>query len=165
MNTRDRIDDIFEVTFKNKSNDPGHGFVPHNHDVDYRGLRVMMRPSVFLKLAHSLPYTDLGSMKFLRGALKKGEAFGSPFLQIAWANDQMVTVSQKDRGSWWATGHEGRHRMMSILADEGDSPVEVHLFVSPGRARDITGPQLISLESGIHSEEDAWVPNAVEEIL
>lgn len=115
-------------------NKHGVGSVPKNQDVDYFGIRVNMKPSVFLKLALPLKETK-SSLSMLINHVSLGGAIGAPFLNISlpqeWLEhnfDQPATV----------TGHEGRHRMLAIEGVFGDQPVETHLFFPGLRKRHLT---------------------------
>lgn len=158
---RHQIDRLFErpiseVVFGNTTNAPGHGHVPYNAEVDYFGLRVLMRPTVFLELALPLPNPRSDTVQFLRGALSRKEAFGSPFLNVKWVD-----------GDWKVNGHEGRHRMKAVLAEEGNDPIEVHIFPQGGmRRRHLDEPMMAALKHGIFCQSgDTYVPNAVVKIL
>lgn len=116
---------LSEVNIDNKK---GWGSVPYNQEVDYMGLRVKMKPSMFLKLAAKTSSDVSDEMK---SHIKSGGSIGAPFLQFRIPEDfkEPPTV----------IGHEGRHRMMAIQQIEGDRPIEVHIFISGfiSRARHI----------------------------
>ena len=67
---------LSEVKIDNKD---GAGAVPYNQDVDYFGLRVMMRPSTFLRLAAPLGQEHSAE---LEKYIADGGAIGAPFLEI-----------------------------------------------------------------------------------
>ncbi len=104
-------------------NEKGWGSVPNNRNVDYLGLRAMVKPSMFFKLAHKLdrPFTAADIEKHIRS----GGAIGAPFLVIAipqdWFDGDMTMPAE-------IYGHEGRNRMIAVHNAEGDQPVETHLF-------------------------------------
>jgi hypothetical protein len=129
-------------------NEKGWGAVPLNRSVDYHGLPVLMRPSVFLKLAAPDPHGY--SAKDIEQHIKSGGAIASPFLGIRippeWEDSNFNNAALVE-------GHEGRNRMKAILAAEGDDPVEVHLFPKGGiRRRHIKDDWIKSMQSGMHSE-------------
>jgi len=102
------------------------GLTPNNTNVDYLGLRVAMRPSIFLKLAAPIgPHPTPGAIEFMRDELRQGRPFASPFLILSipdqWKRDNYAATARVD-------GHEGRHRLTAILETEGDDPLEIHLF-------------------------------------
>jgi hypothetical protein len=134
----------------------GKGAVPHNQDVDYFGLRVKMKPSMFLKLALPLNVRDDDAETIDHLAqVKDTEGFGAPFLDIKFPKDWFdgdISVPAR------VAGHDGRHRMLAILKSEGDDPVEVHLFPRDGvRGRDITDEMIKALEGAMVSQSGAFV--------
>ena len=115
-------------------NRDGIGAVPYNQDVDYFGLRVAMRPSMFLKLALPMNNSaeDQASIEHIIKQ-KDTEGIGAPFLNITIPDEwETGDLSKPAR----VTGHDGRHRMAAILKSEGDEPVETHLFPAYLRRRD-----------------------------
>lgn len=125
----------------NMDSENGLGQVPNNSNVDYMGLRVLMKPSVFLKLALPFSPDSKGeeNIVYMVKLIKEGKPIAPPFLQIeipeVWEKGLTGTPAKID-------GHEGRHRMTAIKIAEGDHPVEVHLFPKYYRNRHIT-PQWI----------------------
>lgn len=59
-----------EVTIDNLK---GLGNVPNNDNIDYLGLRVQMKPSVFLKLAAHLPRDQATSVDHIKAHIQQGE--------------------------------------------------------------------------------------------
>lgn len=118
-----RAREFLEHKIDNRS---GIGAVPYNQDVDYFGLRVAMRPSVFLKLALPMngSQTDREAIEYVKQNMDS-QGIGAPFLTIdipsEWEDGDVTEPAR-------ITGHDGRHRMAAILQSEGDDPVEVHLF-------------------------------------
>lgn len=74
--------DLDELRIDNKH---GWGAVPDNQNVDYKGLRVKIKPSVFLKLAHRLDRAF--SADDIERHIKSDGAIGAPFLVIAIPQD------------------------------------------------------------------------------
>lgn len=109
-------------------NETGIGQVPNNANVDYLGLRVLMKPSQFLKLAHDV-MVPRQSKEHIKAAIQGGAAIGAPFLNIdipkKWQDNDMSIAAH-------VIGHEGRHRMMAVKELSGDIPLEVHLFFLGG---------------------------------
>ena len=147
----------------NLDNERGLGRVPDNGNIDYKGFRTMMKPTVFLKLAKPLPESHRSSgYPELVQKIKSGEAIGSPFLSIeipdGW-EDEPPDFTRPTR----VTGHEGRHRMNAILELEGDVPVEVHLWgrfeKSELRRRYLTDEMFDELEKGLVSETGQYIAN------
>ena len=149
---------IREAVYGNTMQAPGHGWTSVNSDIDYFGVRVLMRPSNYLKLARPLPVPKDSSLQFLRKAVRNQEPLGSSWLNVEW--DHRVP-------SWTVVGHEGRHRMLAIQMEEGDAPTEVHIKPTGSiRRRHMTPEMLEELKTGIFSEVgDIFVRGAVEEIL
>jgi hypothetical protein len=126
---------IDEVNIDNRE---GWGNVPLNSNVDYRGLRVMMRPSQFLSIAHEL--ADPVSAKDIEQHLRSGGSIAAPFLDIKIPYEWEDGDYSQPAKIW---GHEGRNRMLAVQKSEGDAPIEVHLFPNgEWRARDLT-PEII----------------------
>ena len=126
----------------------GLGSVPYNSNVDYMGLRVLMRPSVFLKLAREL--REPRSVEYIIKHMEQGGALGQPFLTVdipeEWRDGDFKNYAK-------IAGHEGRNRMMAIMKLEGDAPVEVHLFPRGGfRARHLTPEIIEQLQAGLYNE-------------
>ena len=116
---------ISEYKADNDINGKGLGTTGYNSNVDYRGLRVLMKPSVFLSLAAHL--SEPSSVDYIVQHMKNGGALGSPFLIV----DIPEKYFEGDfTGLNYAkvVGHEGRNRMIAIQKLEGDAPVEVHIF-------------------------------------
>ena len=110
-------------------NEAGAGATPNNANVDYRGMRVLMKPSTFLALAAKLP--DDENYDRLLTHIQNGNAVAAPFLEIAapdeWRANEDYSLPAK------VYGHDGRHRMLAIKHVDGDVPVEVHLFLMSQR--------------------------------
>jgi len=129
-------------------NQQGAGAVPYNQDVDYFGLRVMMKPSTFLRLAAPLGQEHSAE---LEKYIADGGAIGAPFLEIKipqeWDDGDYSKTAQ-------VAGHEGRNRMTAVKKLEGDAPIEVHIFPRGGyRARDITPEFRAALVRGLQAEK------------
>ena len=124
----------------------GLGSVPWNQEVDYMGLRVMMKPSMFLKLALPLNKSteDAKTIDYLEQH-KDDEGFGAPFLQV-----------DMNRDFPRITGHDGRHRMEAVLQSEGDHPVEVHIFPRGMRNRDMTPEVVDKLNDLVISQDGKY---------
>lgn len=128
-------------------NQKGAGAVPHNADIDYFGLRVLMRPSMFLKLA--TPLGEPIDPKFEK-YISDGGAIGAPFLEVyipqEWDDgkfDKPARVAQ----------HDGRNRMTIVQKQEGNAPIEVHILPRGGyRARDLTPEYVAALNQHLYAQ-------------
>lgn len=143
----------FIIEYK-ADNREGLGAVPYNADVDYFGLRVLMKPSTFLKLA--LPLDTPSSVDHIVQHLENGGSLGSPFLQVdipeEWESGDVEKPAR-------VSGHEGRNRMLAIQKVEGDNPVEVHLFPRYYRNRHMTDEWIKALNDGmINQEKSRLIP-------
>ena len=144
MRVHDLLDEVII------DNEHGWGQVPLNMEVKHHGLRVLMQPSVFLKLAYGL---DRDASPKVVDHIRTGGSIGAPFLEISipktwplnidrWESEEPEHVSFAVPAR--VAGHEGRNRMTAIKQLEGDSPIEVHLFFRHHiRRRHIT-PEIIS---------------------
>jgi spore germination cell wall hydrolase CwlJ-like protein/DNA invertase Pin-like site-specific DNA recombinase len=126
----------------------GLGSVPYNQNVDYFGLRVMMKPSTFLSLA--LPLNEPRSVEYIMQHMKNGGALGAPFLYVKipadWEEGDLMRPAS-------ISGHEGRNRMLAIQKLEGDDPVEVHLLLQGGmRARHLNPGMIKELQNGMMNQ-------------
>ena len=116
---------ISEYKADNDINGKGLGTTGYNSNVDYRGLRVLMKPSVFLSLAAHL--SEPSSVDYIVQHMKDGGALGSPFL-IVDIPEKYFEGDFTGLNYAQVVGHEGRNRMLAIQKLEGDAPVEVHIF-------------------------------------
>ena len=144
---------ITELKIDNRG---GLGAVPHNADVHYFGLRTVMRPSTFLKLSLPLDKNspdEQATIQHLRKQINN-QGFGAPFLTIAvpeaWENDDFSLEAR-------VRDHDGRHRMYAILEEQGDRPVETHIFLPHFRRRDITDGIIENLRNGVLSQNGNYV--------
>lgn len=153
-----RIKELFENTIVSPN---GIGAVPDNRQVDYLGVKVMMKPSMFLRVASPLkPEQGWETADYLADQLQKGKSLGNPFLEVIVPTDEV-----KGDGTWQVKGHEGRHRMMAIYSLHGDVPVEVHLFFAFGyRGRDFE-PSWVGIKDVRSQRGSVVVRNAIERFI
>jgi len=141
----------------------GIGNVPYNQEVEYHGVKVMMKPSVFLNLASKFDSLSGNKEKIEKMAeyIRDGGAVAPPFLSIQF---QEKTPTRKDPNPYppydftkppVVTGHEGRHRMCAIQLAEGDEPVEVHLFFHQVKRRGLNKELLDKMNQKMWSQNDA----------
>jgi hypothetical protein len=129
-------------------NADGLGSVPYNQSVDYHGLQVTMRPSVFLRLALPLDAhkpDELKTITYIQQHLDE-PGIGAPFLTIeipeSWGSGDFTEKAK-------VIGHDGRHRMYAIMSVQGDDPVEVHIFPIYLRRRNLTDKFIEQLRNGM----------------
>lgn len=140
-----RLFDIFEAEL-----DPtGWGSTPMGTNVAYEGLRVRMKPSVFLWLAHQLDPSSVNPEvdKHMAG----GGKIAHPFLQVAippeWEDGNFKKPAK-------VVGHEGRNRMTNWIKMKGDEPIEIQIFPRGGmRRHHITDDMIKELASGMFNED------------
>jgi len=151
-----RIHQLTENTDNIIDNKEGWGNVPDNSNVDYMGLRVMMKPSTFLKLA--APLSEPTSSENIQNHLASGGTIGSPFLiinvPVEWADEDYNTPAK-------VSAHEGRNRMIAVKNLYGDTPIETHLFFRGGinRNRHINNQIIQQLQNNIYSEKSKTLIN------
>lgn len=105
----------------------GLGAVPNNDNIDYMGVRSLMKPSKFLSLTGGHDWNaHEETVKAITDLLQQGKKIASPFLDI-----EIPDRWLQEDFHWAApvTGHEGRHRMETIKQLYGDVPVETHIFL------------------------------------
>ena len=144
--------DLDEVTIDNRE---GAGATGYNANVDYRGLRVMMRPSTFLRLAAPLGGAHSPD---LEKYIAQGGAIGAPFLLVEIPD----SWEQGDFDSPAAVyGHEGRNRMSAVRKLEGDEPIEVHLIPAGEnreyRNRHLTAQHIAALNRWMRREKSSSI--------
>lgn len=134
----------------------GVGSVPDNQNINYKGLRVLMKPRTFLGLAASLRRPDATSTDHIKQELQSGKGIGAPFLVIdiptEWENNDFSKPAK-------VTGHEGRNRMWAVLELEGNDPTEVHLFPKGLRARDLKPEWIDALKAHLIPEKHSVPAN------
>ena len=146
---------VTEYKADNDMSGKGLGTTGYNSNVDYRGLRVLMKPSVFLSLAAHLPSPS--SVDYIVQHMKDGGALGSPFL-IVDIPKQYFDGDFTGLNFAKVVGHEGRNRMLAIQKVEGDEPCEVHIFgYGEIRARDFTPEIIEQLETAMRNQDGKLV--------
>ena len=123
----------------------GMGAVPDNQEVDYLGVRTLMKPSVFLELAERRHFFAR-SASSIADELRDGRAIGAPFL--------IVKVDEDGDQPAEVMNHEGRNRMVAVKELEGDRPIEVHIFLAQGmRRRHLTDTKLRDMQRIMISQD------------
>jgi N-acetylmuramoyl-L-alanine amidase len=142
---------ISEYKADNDINGKGLGTTGYNSNVAYRGLRVLMKPSVFLSLAAHL--SEPSSVDYIVQHMENGGALGSPFL-IVDIPEKYFEGDFTGLNYAQVVGHEGRNRMLAIQKLEGDAPVEVHIFgYGELRARHFTPEIIEQLQLAMRSQD------------
>jgi 8-oxo-dGTP pyrophosphatase MutT (NUDIX family) len=142
---QDQNKQISEVAVDNTH---GAGETPNHQEIDYLGLRVKMRPSVFLKLTP--PLLNSPALPGMIDYIKQGGAIAAPQLYLAvprdWEDDEDFTKSAR------VQSHEGCHRMQAILEVEGDEPVETHILGLGMRRRHMTDEMIERMQQSLISQ-------------
>jgi N-acetylmuramoyl-L-alanine amidase len=146
---------VTEYKADNDMGGKGLGTTGYNANVDYRGLRVLMKPSVFLSLAAHLPSPS--SVDYIVQHMKDDGALGSPFL-IVDIPEQYFDGDFTGLNFAKVVGHEGRNRMLAIQKVEGDEPCEVHIFgYGEIRKRHFTPEIIEQLETAMRNQDGKLV--------
>ena len=133
----------------------GWGSTPIGTNVDYMGLKVMMRPSMFLKLAN--PLSSGTENPAVAKHMQAGGKIAYPFLDI---KDPEEWQEGDFRMPAKVVGHEGRNRMKEWIKLKGDEPIQVNLFLrNANRRRYITDEMIKELSRGVTSEWGYYIPN------
>ena len=142
------------------NNASGIGAVPNNQQIGYQGLQVVMRPSMFLELALPLDVKSADereTIEYIKKNLDE-KGVGAPWLTVvipeAWESEDFSQMAH-------VSNHDGRHRMHSILEQEGNDPVEVHIIVPHMRRRHITDAMVDHLRSGVLNQQGQYVSGPV----
>lgn len=142
------------------NNATGIGAVPNNQQIGYQGLQVVMRPSMFLELASPLDTKSADereTIEYIKKNLDK-KGVGAPWLTVvvpeAWESGDFNLMAH-------VRDHDGRHRMHSILEQEGNDPVEVHIIVPHMRRRHITDAMVDHLRSGVLNQQGQYVSGPI----
>jgi len=145
---------VTELKIDNKD---GLGAVPNNQSIDYFGLAVDMKPSTFLKLALPLNTASPDEEKTINYIQQNldTQGIGAPFLEVNIPQEWEAGDFKKPAA---IVGHDGRHRMYAVMRDQGDDPVEVHMFPRGGmRRRDITPEMIDQLRQGIITQRKGYM--------
>lgn len=119
----------------------------------YEKIEVLMKPSIFLKLAH--PLKNLDNSEFIINHIRNNFPIATPFLFIG----------MNLKGDIKITGHEGRHRMHSIKFIFGDNPTNVLLIFDKFESIKKIPDFLAYINRGILSEDNFFVDGPLFEIL
>lgn len=151
---------IKEILTEAELDPQGWGAVPQSTDVDYFGLQVQMRPSMFLKLAR--PLDAAGENPAVAQHMEKGGKIAYPWLDIQEPVEWEQGDFSKDAK---VRTHEGRNRMKKWIAMKGDAPIQVNIFLrGANRRRYITHEMIEKLSQGVFSESGNWVSGPIFDI-
>jgi hypothetical protein len=131
----------------------GWGSTPQGTDVDYFGIQVKMRPSMFMRLA--APLTANAENPEVAQHMEKGGKIAYPFLDIQepkeWEDGDFANEAK-------VRSHEGRNRMKKWIQMKGDEPIPVNIFFRNANRRKYITPEMIKqLSMGVFSESGNWV--------
>lgn len=136
-------------------NERGKGAIPYNAEIDYKGIRVMMRPSMYLSLCKPLikGQAEATNFEFLKEYIKGGNPIGAPWLYVDLPHVNGAFTTDGAR----IAGHEGRNRTLAIMELYGDHPMEVHITTSTGSKRYFTSEMREAIRKGIRGERGSIV--------
>jgi hypothetical protein len=136
----------------------GKGAIPHNQEIDHKGIRVMMRPTKFLELCYPLRkgQAEATNFDFLKDYIKGGNPIGSPWLRVEM---ERIGPGEYDMKNAYISGHEGRNRALAILELYGDDPIEVHITTSMDNNRYFTKEMRAALREEVKSQTGHRVYN------
>lgn len=124
-------------------NTRGLGSVPWNLD-KFRFVEVLMKPSVFAKLASPLSNPKKNSLDYIEEHIRNGGKIGTPFLVVKLPDDM--------NDNFKVTNHEGRHRIMIVKKLAGDISFPVQLMIKPAK-KDLTPDMLSEMNKGMFQQE------------
>lgn len=122
-------------------------------DIDYFGIQVQMKPSMFLKLAYPLSSKESNPevIKHMEAGGKIAYAWLDFAEPIAWSNNDFSEDAK-------VRSHEGRNRMSKWLQMNGDDPVQVNIFFKNSNRRRYITPEMIEkLSNGAINEVGQYV--------
>ena len=128
------------------------GLVPNSIDIDYFGVKALMKPSTFLSLAH--PLTDATKNPDVFAHVHRGGVIAPPFIGY-------VAPPEWDDGDFSNPAkiveHEGRNRLTAWMERMNDEPVIVHLFIRYWRSRDFNKNVLNALNRKVINQSGKLV--------
>lgn len=141
------------------------GITADNQNIDYLGLRCLMKPNTFLKLVDTNPH-DLQdkNLDYIIKRMENHKPIAHPFLKImipdTWpkTNNKISGGFIKSNDPCYVYTHEGRHRILAFLLIYENIPTEVLLFFKGEKGKEIRNRHIDSnfernlLQNGIYSE-------------
>lgn len=138
----------FREILEAKLDTSGWGATPYGTDINYFGLRVQMKPSMFLKLA--APLTAGKVNPDVERHMQSGGAIAYPMLDISIPESwREGGLSQPAR----VVGHEGRNRMTNWIKLHGDGPIQVNIRPIGLRRKNITDEMISALAGAMQAED------------
>jgi hypothetical protein len=130
----------------NFDNETGIGRSKYHSSNQYDSVEVLMKPSIFLKLAFRLSYADQypEGFEFIIDHIDSNLPIATPYLMII----QLVN------SKYMIEGHQGRHRNMVIKNKFGDKPSKVLLIFENFK---INNKILNEINEGVMSENNKFI--------
>lgn len=139
----------------NFDNEKGIGRSKYHSSKQYDSVEVLMKPSIFLKLAFPLDiYEAKHKFEFIENHINNNLPIAVPFLMINKYDDNL--------NEFIIYGHEGRHRTTIIKRKFGDMPSKVLLIFENFK---INNKLLNEINSGILNEDDRYVEGPLFEVI
>jgi hypothetical protein len=140
----------------NFDNERGIGRSRYHFSKQYDSVEVLMKPSMFLKLAYPLSTEYPTGFKFVEDHINADLPIATPFLLVQKLLDDTIRIS----------GHEGRHRMVIIKRKFGDIPSKVLLiFERFFESSDINNSLLKQINKGMISQSQQYVEGPLFKII
>lgn len=130
--------------------DRGWGKTPDTANIDYMGMKVIMTPRMFLKLAAELPRDKATSVDDMKEHIESGGAISPAHFYMIFEDAKGNELENPK-----VRTHEGRNRAYAIAELFGyDTEMLVYILPTGGmRARDITDEMKAKLMKGIVVEK------------
>lgn len=128
----------------NFDNEKGIGWSELHFSREYDSIEVLMKPSIFLKLAYPLHEPYKSHIEFIATHIDKELPIATPFL----------ILNQSKRGKFTINGHEGRHRTTVIKRKFGDELSKVLLIFENFK---FSNKILNEINKGVLSESDLFI--------
>lgn len=135
----------------NFDNEKGIGSSKYHWSKEYDSVEVLMKPSIFLKLAYPFYENNYPSgFEYIIDHINKELPIATPYLII-------IKLGMKH---YQVEGHEGRHRTTVIKNKYGDIPSRVLLIFENFFMHDLT-ETLNNINRGIYSEKNEYIKGPI----
>jgi hypothetical protein len=116
------VDTTYKVGSVVFDNVNGMGSTPDGQNVEYKGLVIVIKPSVFRSLAAAADRSE-DAAKFVK-LIREGKTVAAPFLSLRpiLKGDELIALK--------VVNHEGRARADAVKELIGDVPIPIQLFCS-----------------------------------